>query len=65
MLSGTHAFFGNGPAGLFPVVLSATLWLPEANYIGIITTTPSSGGHAANVTAEIAPYDDSGDNRLL
>jgi uncharacterized repeat protein (TIGR02543 family) len=50
---------------LFPLVLSAALWLPESNYSGI-TAVPGSGTYTANVTAEIVPYgQDLTTNRLI
>jgi uncharacterized repeat protein (TIGR02543 family) len=50
---------------LFPAAISATLWLPAANYAGI-TTSPASGTYGATVTASLAGYTDGGAaNRLL
>jgi uncharacterized repeat protein (TIGR02543 family) len=51
-----------GLDGLFPTAISATLWLPEAAYTGI--TVDGAGNYSANVTAQIAPYNESVDNRL-
>jgi hypothetical protein len=54
MLSGTHAFFGSAPNGIFPAALSGVLWLLASAYTGI--TVGGVGGYTATVTASLAGY---------
>jgi hypothetical protein len=56
MLTGNSAFFGDIFDGIFPLTLSATLWLPEAVYTNITTDPAGDGPYQADVRAALIPY---------